>query len=74
LAKDWTALLNSGRVYAKLTEKINEMLTEKQKEAVKKTRRSWGGPGGNAPRGSRPGVPDDDSMETPEEQGPDLFD
>jgi hypothetical protein len=75
LAKDQPNPMDHGRGYAKLTEKVNELLTDEQKETMKKARKSWWGPGGTAPRSSTPGAPgSDDSMEMPEDQGTDLID
>jgi hypothetical protein len=67
LAKDQTAASNNAKVYAKLTDRINELLTDEQKEAMKKARKSWRGPGTNAPRASAAVDPDDDFMEMPDE-------
>jgi hypothetical protein len=65
LAKDQTVI--DGKLHAKLTEKVNELLTDRQKEAMKRARRPWGGPGG-VPGRPAPGAPIGGATKAPEKQ------
>jgi Spy/CpxP family protein refolding chaperone len=59
--------LNDAKFYTKLAEKVNGLLTDGQKAAMKKAQRSWGRAGG-APGSPMPGAPVGGGIKAPEKK------